>query len=88
MTIYLNFYARIVYTLMKKKTKFALLNKEIQMGSVTKLFMRKGFLIQDSIWGNAQKFNHIWVIHDFATDPFWISLYTVYEENVISFLSV
>ncbi len=28
------------------------------------------------------------LIYDFATAPLWISLYSVYEENLIYFLSV
>jgi hypothetical protein len=46
--------------------------------------MRKGFLIYEEglphIWGNAQIFDPTYirrplVIHDFAPDPFWISLH-------------
>ncbi len=47
------------------------------MGAVAKSFMRKGFLIQ-----YVRKYANIWsylrrplVIYDFATAPFWISLY-------------
>ncbi len=43
-----------------------------------------------NIWGNGQIFNHSMrrplVIHDFATDSFWISLYT--RKIFFSFLSV
>jgi hypothetical protein len=47
------------------------------MGAVAKIYMRKGFLIYEEM----RKYLVIYeeavtlVIHDFATAPFWISLY-------------
>jgi hypothetical protein len=38
------------------------------MGAVTKSYMRKGFLIYEEM-------SKYLVIYDFATAPFWISLY-------------
>ncbi len=67
-----------ICALVKKKIKFSLIYKEIQSGAVANSYMRKGL---PSIWGNAQIFPHIvyirrpLVIYDFATSPFWISLY-------------
>ena len=54
-----------------------LIYKEIQRGAFTKSsVMRKGFLIYEDM---LQIFHHIMrrplVIYDFATAPFWISLY-------------
>jgi len=59
-----------VLTLIKKKTKFSLIYKEIQMGSGAKSYMRKGFLIDEEM----RKFSPIYmrrtlVIYDYASDP-------------------
>jgi hypothetical protein len=61
----------------KKEKKIFLIYKKIQMGAVAKTYMRKGFLIQ-----YMRKCKNIYpymrrplVINDFATAPFWISLY-------------
>ncbi len=42
--------------------------------------MRKGFLIYEEMRKYFTIYEEPWVIYDFATDPFWISLY---EENFI-----
>ncbi len=61
----------------QKENQILLIYKEIH-GAVAKSYMRKGFLIYGEI---RKTFNHIWggryplVIYDFATSPFWISLY-------------
>jgi hypothetical protein len=63
------------------------LYKEIQSGSVTKSFMRKGFLIYEEMRKCFPIYEEALVIYDFAPDT---SLFpnTVYEENLISFFSV
>jgi hypothetical protein len=38
-----------LYALIKKETKFSLYNMEIQMVSVAKSYMRKGFLIYEEM---------------------------------------
>ncbi len=38
-----------VCALIKKKTKFSIIYYEIQMGSVAKSYMRKGFLIYEEM---------------------------------------
>jgi hypothetical protein len=61
----------------KKENKIFLIYKEIQMGAVAKSYMRKCFLIYEEMC----KYLVIYckrrpaVIYDFATAPFWISLY-------------
>jgi hypothetical protein len=64
----------------KNKNEIFLIYKEIQMGSVAKSYMRKGFL-------NMRKYANIdpymrrpSVIYDFATAPS-----EIYEENIIFF---
>ncbi len=44
----------------KKENEIFLIFKEMQMGSVAKSYMRKGFLIY-IIWENAQLFNHTYM---------------------------
>jgi hypothetical protein len=55
----------------KKENEIFLIYKKIQMGSVAKSYMRKGFLIFEEM----RKYSTIYeeagiVIYDFATDPF------------------
>jgi hypothetical protein len=67
----------------KKESQIFLIYKEIQSGAVAKSYMRKGFLIYEEM----RKISHIW--GDFATAPFWISLYNVYMRKIwFSYLSV
>ncbi len=73
--------ARCSYT-DKKENQIFLIYKEIQMLLVAK-HMRKDFLMRKYL----TIYEEALVIYDFATNPFWISLY-VYEEIFISFLSV
>jgi hypothetical protein len=60
------------------------------MGVVSKSYMRKGFLICEEmrnylvIYEKAVSHTHIQ--YDFATAPFWLSLYM--RKNLFSFLSV
>ncbi len=64
--------------LMKNKIKFSSYTyKEIQMGAVAKSYMRKGFLINEEMckYLVIQYMRRSLVIYDFATAPFWISLY-------------
>ncbi len=67
----------------KKENKIFLIYKEIHMGSGTKSYMRKDFLIYEEmhkyfyfIWG---RYSHILL----CTRSLWISL--IYEENFILF---
>ncbi len=71
------------YTLIKKKTKFFLIYKVIQMRSVAKSYMRKGFLIYE------EKRKYL-TIYEEAVSHFCTSLlnFFIYEENLISFFSV
>ncbi len=48
---YVELFRRTLYicTLIKKKTKFSIIYKEIQMGSGAKSFMRKGFLLYEEM---------------------------------------
>ncbi len=60
----------------KKENKSFLICKEIQMGAVAKSYIKKGFLMCEEM----RKFLVIYEeavrhIYDFATAPFWISLY-------------
>ncbi len=72
----------------KKENEVFLIDKEIQMGSVAKSFMRKGFLIYEEM----RKYLTIYeeavshTVFDFATDPFRISLFM--RKIRFSFLSV
>jgi hypothetical protein len=52
----------------KKENKIFLIYKEIQMGSVAKSYMSKGFLIYEEM-------RKYLTIFDFATDPSLISIY-------------
>ncbi len=77
--------SRVLYT--DKKRNF-LIYKEIQSGAVAQSYMRKGLLIYEEM----RKYFPIYcmstplVIYDFATAPFWISLYM--RKIWFSFLSV
>ncbi len=58
------------YTLIKKKTKFFLIYKEIQMGWGAKSYMRKGFLICEEMCKFFPPFmRRPLVIYEFAPDP-------------------
>jgi hypothetical protein len=71
----------------KKENQIFLIYKEIQSGAVTKSYMRKGFLIHMRKCANISPYMRMpLVIYDFATAPFWISLYM--RKIVFSFLSV
>jgi hypothetical protein len=72
-----------------KKKNIFLIYKKIQGGAVAKSFMRKGFLIHEEMrkYFPIQYMRRPAVIYEFATAPFWISIYR-YEENLIFFLSV
>jgi hypothetical protein len=59
----------------KKENKIFLLCKEIQMGAVAKSYMRKGFLMYEEMRKYLVIYEEAVVIYDFATAPFWISLY-------------
>ncbi len=48
----------------KKENKIFLISKEVQMGSVAKSYVRKGFLINEELRKSPL------VIYDIATDPF------------------
>jgi hypothetical protein len=69
----------------KKEKKIFLIYKEIQIGSVAKSYMRKGFLIYEEMLKYLviyeEAVSH--TIYDFATAPVLI-----YEKNLIYFLSV
>jgi hypothetical protein len=58
------------------------------MGAVAKSYMRRGFLIHEEM----RKYLTIYeeaighILYDFATAPFWISLYM--RKILLSFLSV
>jgi hypothetical protein len=55
----------------KKENKIFLTYKEIQMGSVARSFMRKGFLIYEEMRKYLtieEVVSHVW--YDFATDSF------------------
>ncbi len=76
------FQAFSVLTLIKKGNKILLISKEIQFGSGAKLYMR-------NIWGNVQRFHHIWggryrelymTLHPIPLNSL------IYEENFIFFL--
>jgi hypothetical protein len=69
----------------KKKIKFSLINKEIQMGAVAKSYMRKGYLIYEEMC-KYMRLRRPLVMFDFATVPFWISLGL--RKILFSFLSV
>ncbi len=72
-------------TLIKKFNKICLIYKEIQNGAVAKSYMTNGLLIY--LVKYLRIFSYIrkpFLIYDFATAPFWISLY-IYEENLIFF---
>jgi hypothetical protein len=62
-----------------------LIKKEIQMGAVANSSMKKGFLIYEEMRKYLVMRRPL-VIYDFATGPFWISLYT--RKILFSFLSV
>jgi hypothetical protein len=55
--------------LIKKKTKFSLIYKEIQMGSGAKSYMRKGFPIYEEMRKYFTILRRPLVIYDFAPDP-------------------
>jgi hypothetical protein len=59
-------------TLIKKKMKFSLYIKGIQMGAVAKSYMRKGFLIYEEIrkYLTIHSMRRPLVISDFGTAPF------------------
>jgi hypothetical protein len=59
--------------MIKKRTKI-LIYKEIQMGSLAKSYMRKGFIIYEEMRKYLVIYERPLVIYDFATAPFWISL--------------
>ncbi len=65
----------------KKAKKIFLIYKNIQMGSVAKSYMRKGFLIYEEMRKYLVIFeeavSHIWLLCklQIATAPVWISLY-------------
>jgi hypothetical protein len=62
----------------EKEKKFFLIYKEIQMGAVAKSSRRKGFLIYEEMGKYLVIHGRplvILLIYDFATAPFWISLY-------------
>jgi hypothetical protein len=56
----------------KKENEIFLIFQEIQMGSVAKSYMRKGFLIYEEMCKYLTKYEEaiIIVIYDFATAPF------------------
>ncbi len=70
----------------KKENQIFLIFKEIQSGAVAKSYMRKGFLIYEemrkyfSIYEEAV--SHIWLCNCSILN------FLIYEENLISFLSV
>ena len=70
----------------KKENKIFLIYKEIQMGAVGKSFMRKGFLIYEEMRKYYLYLRRPFIIYDFATASFWISLYM--RKILFSFLSV
>jgi hypothetical protein len=53
----------------KKENKTFLIYKEIQMGSGTKSYMRKGFLIYEEMRNFSPYMRRPLVIYDFAPDP-------------------
>ncbi len=55
--------------MIKKKTKFSLIYKEIQMGSGAKSYMRKGFPIYEEMRKYFTILRRPLVIYDFAPDP-------------------
>jgi hypothetical protein len=59
----------------KKENKFFLIYKEIQMGAVAKSYMRKGFRIYEEMRKYLAIYEEAASYIDFATAPFWISLY-------------
>jgi hypothetical protein len=71
---------------MKKKIKICLIYKEIQIEADAKSYMRKGFLIYEEMRKYLVTYEEAFVIHDFATTPFWIFLYM--RKISFSFLSV
>ncbi len=56
------------------------------MGSVAKSYMRKDFLSYGEILKYLVTYEETLAIYDFATDPFWTSLFM--EKIFFSFLSV
>jgi hypothetical protein len=60
-----------VYT-HKKGNEIFFIYKEIQKGSVAKSYMRKGFLISEEMRNYLAIYEdrRLFVIYDFATDPF------------------
>ncbi len=72
----------------KKEYKIFLIYKEIQSGAVAKSYMRNGFLIMytRNCANISPYMRRPLVIYDFATAPFWISLYM--RKIWFSFLSV
>ncbi len=73
-------------TLIKKKTKFSLFTR-IQNGAVANLYMTNDLLIQYMVkyLRISSYIRKPFLIYDFATAQFWISLYN--EENLIIFFS-
>ncbi len=62
----------------KEENQIFLIYKLIQSGAVAKSYMRKGFLTYEEMLKNVPIYEEA-VSHlpyDFATAPFWISLYT------------
>jgi hypothetical protein len=71
----------------EEEKKVFFIYEELQMGAVAKSYMRKGFLIFEEM----RKYLVIYgrrplVKNDFATAPFWITLYM--RKILFSFLSV
>jgi hypothetical protein len=62
--------------LIKKNTKFFIIYEEIQMGSVAKSYMRKGFII----YAEMRKYS---TLYDFANRSHLN--FPIYEENLIFF---
>ncbi len=53
----------------KKERKIFLIHKEIEMGSVAKSYMRKGFQIYEEMHKYLVIYEEAVIIYDFATDP-------------------
>jgi hypothetical protein len=68
----------------KKENEHFLIHKEVQMESVAKSYMRKGFLIYEEMRKYLTILRRPSIIYDFTTDPSDFP-YILYEENLIFF---
>jgi hypothetical protein len=69
------------------KKKIFLIYKENQLGAAAESYIRNGFLMYEEMRKYLVIYTRrLLVIYDFATAPFWISLYI--RNFFLSFLSV